>query len=183
MRNDYLHICSCGRIHLIETEKIFKAIDDEKNTLLICGDCGHILNIGGYREKNMYSEAEEMVYVQEISDFSPYTDTIINKEEVGEIIYSHGLKVPMMTGNYANSYFNGRFYDNCNPDFYKIKRNGITVEEIKRYLDDYEKCCQTVDMKRFINENDEGDLKRISNYLIESLCWKNTEYETVWNTF
>ena len=41
-----MRICRCGRIHMIENKEIDKALEENKNLLLICGGCGQAILIG-----------------------------------------------------------------------------------------------------------------------------------------
>lgn len=41
-----IRICKCGRIHAIPNERIEKALDADKNFLLICAACGNATLIG-----------------------------------------------------------------------------------------------------------------------------------------
>lgn len=149
-----IRICKCGRIHAIPNERIEKALDADKNFLIICAACGDATLIN--------------------------TDTFKGNEKekaVEEILYSHGIKVPMKTGNYATDYFNGRFSDRWYPDFYKIQRTDITIKEIMDFIDKYNHDRTTVNMDRFINEIPDDILGELSNYYIDGLDWKGTKFE------
>ena len=107
-----------------------------------------------------------------VSDFES-TDT---HKGIFEIIYSHGLKVPMMTGQNATDYFNGRFSDRWYPDFYKIRRSDVTVKEIMDFIKKYEHDRCTVNMNRFILQTPVDMLEEISHYAIDGLNWIGTEW-------
>lgn len=122
-----MRICKCGRIHMVLKEKIKNAVENNKNLLLICGGCGSIEVIGADVQPD-WVEPDKNCYMMYTTDFSPYKDAIISISDfdptnrhkgIDEIIYSHGLKVPMKTGEYATSYSGGWFADMICPDFWK----------------------------------------------------------------
>lgn len=181
-----MRICKCGRIHMIPNEKLNKALEVNKNLLLMCGGCGAGTLIGADIEPD-WNEPDKECYMMYSSSFSDYEDTSIAvsdfesneyHEGISEIIYSHGLKVPMMTGQYATDYFNGKFSDRWYPDFYKIQRSDITVKEIMDFIEEYKHDRCTVNMDRFIRQTPEDMLEKISHYMIEGLDWKGTKWET-----
>lgn len=180
-----MRICKCGRIHMVSNEKIDKALEDNKNLLLICGGCGKAVIIGANIESE-YNRPNKSCYMMYASDFSNYKDANIsvsdfesteNYKGISEIVYSHGIKVPMKTGRYATNYYNGSFSDIWYPDFYKIQRKDITVKEVMDFIDEYSSDRTTVDMDRFISETPDEMLKVISQYWIEGFDWKGTKWE------
>lgn len=184
-----MKICKCGRIHLIPEEKIDNALEKNKNFVLICANCGESIVIGANIEPD-WNDPEKDCYMMYSYNLSDYKDKSITKESfettkkekgIEEIYYSHGIKVPMMTGNYATDYFCGRFSDRWYPDFYNIERKDITVKEIMDFINQWKKDRITVNMNRFIHENKEEDLKEISRYYIKGLNWKGTKFEREWN--
>lgn len=111
--------CKCGRIHMIPKEKINKVLEKDKNLLVICAGCGAITIIGANIE-NDWDEPDKTCYMMYSAEFSPYGnksifvsdfETTENEKGIEEIFYSHGIKVPMMTGYCATNYFDGNFYD------------------------------------------------------------------------
>lgn len=192
MANKYdMRICKCGHIHMIPWEKIDASVKANKNLVLICARCGAGTIIGADIEPDEFSDKPDAVcYMMYAGDLSPYKDKIITEEffkgndkekAVAEILYSHGLRVPMKTGNYANNYFNGKFADMWYPDFYKIQRKDITVPEIMDFIKTFTEERTTVNMSRFINENPEDMIEEISHYLIKGFDWSGTKYENDWN--
>lgn len=185
-----VRICKCGRIHMIDNNKLDNALDKNKNLLLICGGCGDATLIGANIEPD-WDNPDKDCYMMYSSEYSPYGDASIigtdfetteHRKGIEEIVYSHGLKVPMMTGMYATDYNNGVFSDRWYPDFYKIRRNDITVKEIMDFIDEYNHDRTTVNMDRFIRETPEDMLKEISHYIIDGINWQGTKYETKWNS-
>ena len=185
MRKYDMKICSCGRIHMINMEKIDNACEVNKNLLLICAGCGRAVLIGADIEPD-WEEPDKECYEMYTRDFSRYSDSVINscafeesegKKAIDEIIYSHGYKVPMKTGQYATDYFRGRFSDRWYPDFYKIQRENITVPEIMDFIEEYTHDRTTVDMQRFIYQTPEDVVEEISHYWIEGLDWTGTKWE------
>lgn len=185
-----MHICSCGRIHMVPMEKLDSALEEDKELLLICGGCGAATRIGADIEPD-WNEPNKDCYMMYSRDFSSDKSVSIVPEDfertdshkgIREIYYSKGIKVPMETGEYARSYFNGTFSDMWYPDFYMIQRKGITVPEIMEFIDEYCRKRKTVNMDRFIREAPEDMLEEISHYLIRGLNWKGTKWETEWNS-
>lgn len=181
-----MRICNCGRIHMIDMEKIDTVCKANKDLLLICAGCGKAVLIGANIESDWFDPTKNC-YFMYTRDFSPYNDFIINsctfeesgdnKKAIDEIIYSHGYKVPMNTGQYATDYSDGRFSDRWYPDFYKIQRVDITVPEIMKFIDEYSHARTTVNMKRFISQTPEDVLEEISRYWIEGFDWTGTKWE------
>lgn len=159
--------------------------------MLICARCGAGTIIGADIEPDEFSDKPDAVcYMMYAGDLSPYEDKIITEEffkgndkekAVTEILYSHGLRVPMMTGNYADNYFDGKFADMWYPDFYKIQRKDITVPEIMDFIKTWTEERTTVNMSRFINENPEDMIEEISHYWIKGFNWAGTKFENEWN--
>ena len=190
MRKYDMRICKCGRIHMIEMDKLYEALHNNKNLLLICAGCGKATNIGADIEPD-YIDPSKDCYNMYSFEFSNYKDAEIKAEDfetsenhkgIQEIIYSHGHKVPMMTGMYATDYNGGRFSDRWYPDFYKIQRNNVTIEEIMKFIDEYTHDRTTVNMSRFIYETPDDILEEISHYHIPGFNFKGTRYETEWNS-
>lgn len=185
-----IRICSCGRIHMVPMEKLEKALENDKDLLLICGGCGKGTLIGADVEPD-WDDPTKNCYNMYCRDFSTRKDksitvtdfeSIASKTGIEEIIYSHGVKVPMMTGQYATDYYNGMFSDRWYPDFFKIQRDGITVSEIMDFIKKYSHDRTTVNMDRFINQTSEELLTEISKIGIQGLNWKGTKWETKWNS-
>ena len=185
-----LKICKCGRIHMIDNEKLEKALKHDKDLLLICGGCGAAMYRGADIEPD-WNDPSKTVYMMYTYDFSTHKDKSVvasdfesteNQKGIEEIIYSHGYKVPMMTGEYATGYFDGRFYDTCYPDFYELQRNDITAKEVKGFIKNFHHNRTTVNMDRFISETPEDVLEKISCYHIKGFSWKGTKWEREWNS-
>lgn len=185
-----MRICKCGRIHMVDNNKLDKALENNKNLLLICGGCGAATLIGADIEPD-WNEPDKKCYMMYSGDLSSYEDKSITDADfestehhkgIDEIIYSHGIKVPMMTGQYATDYYNGIFSDRWYPDFYKIQRKDVTVNEVMDFIDEYNHDRTTVNMKRFIHETPEDMLEEISHYMIDGFNWKGTKWETEWNS-
>lgn len=188
MGNKYdMRICKCGRIHMIERERIEKSITDNKDLLLVCGGCGTATLIGADIEPN-WSDPEKDCYTMYSNNFSK--DRFITNSDfcdaedhkaISEIFYSQGIRVPMMTGQYATDYYDGKFSDRWYPDFYKIQRKGITVDEIMLFINEYTQNRTTVNMTTFIRNTPDEMLKEISQYYIKGFNWRGTKYENKLN--
>lgn len=191
MKRKYdMQICNCGRIHMVDNGKLDKALENNKDLLLVCAGCGNATLIGA--DITPYqSDSGGNCYMMYSHDFSSCEDKSISdvcfkstedSKGIEEILYSHGIKVPMMTGQYATDYCNGIFSDRWYPDFYKIQRKDITVGEIMEFIDKYNHDRVTVNMRRFINETPDDLLDEISQYWIDGFDWKGTKWESEWDS-
>ena len=189
MKKYEVRFCSCGHIHLIPTGKIDNAIENDKELLFICGDCGAAVLIGAEKEYDF--DTREDCYMMYSYDFSSYDSKEITKESFGqndnskaisEVYYSHGIKIPMMNGFYATFYQDGIFYDNrLIFNMYEIDRPDVTAEEVQKFIKRSKEEMKTVNMRRFISENSEDVLEEISNYYIKGLDWTGTKYKKNYN--
>lgn len=190
MKKYDMRICHCGKIHMIPCKKIDDAIKQDKDFMFICADCGSATIIGADKEPDRYEPNKEC-YMMYSDDFSPnHSESITeinfkngkNKKAISEIYYSHGVKVPMMNGYYATEYRCGIFYDGrVIANLYEIDRPNVTAKEVQTFLKDAREKAKTVNMNRFIRENEDDVLKEISCYLIKGFDWKGTKYESEWN--
>lgn len=193
MRKYDMRICGCGRIHMIPIEKINNAIHADKNFGLICGGCGSILAIGadvhpdwyepGKTCYDMYSFDVNLNEVHQSIEITPeaFTTGILNMKPFSELWYNLGIKVPMMTGEYARSHFGDSFCDMWWPNWYKVQRSDVTVEDFQKFIADYTHNQCTVNMDRFIHETPEEYLEEISQYWIKAFDWRGTKYDHKWN--
>lgn len=193
MRKYDMRICGCGRIHMIPVEKVDNAIHADKNLGVICGGCGSILAIGADAHPDwvepdktcydMYSFDVNLNEVHQTIDITPeaFTTGIMNMKPFSELFYSLGIKVPMMTGEYARSHFCDYFCDMWWPDWYKVQRSDVTVDDFKKFIADYTHNQRTVNMDRFIRETPEEYLEEISHYWIKAFDWKGTKYDNKFN--
>ena len=172
-----ISICSCGTIHAVPNEKIDRALKLHKPLLTICGSCGAATLHGGDEDVDFDGNPCYMMYKR---DFT-YNDTEsidkTNIDQYSEIYYDKGYKVMMETGNNATDYFNGTFSDRWYPDFYKIKRSDVTVDEIMDFINKYNKDRTTVNMNSLINSIPDDVLEELSCYLIDGLDWTGTKFE------
>lgn len=191
MKRKYdVHVCSCGRIHLVPIEKTDKAISKNKNLLFICSSCGAAKIIGADEEYDEF-EPGKKCYMMYSCSFSPYKSASITTKSfyknqknkgISEIYYSHGVKVPMNNGFYATEYHNGRFYDGrVIFNLYEIDRPDVTAEEVQAFIKKAREDASTVNMDRFIRETEEKYLKAISCLYIEGFNWENTPYKHKYN--
>lgn len=98
------------------------------------------------------------------------------RKEFHKVIYSRGKKVRMMTGMYANGYEHGKFMDNWFPDFYKIEKNGITVEEIMQFIEQWQHDRTTVDMDSLIRDLSEEEAEILFRRRIIGIDFSGTKY-------
>jgi len=180
-------ICNCGVIHMIDNEKIDKALAEDKNVLLICAHCGKGTLIGADKQPD-WDNPEKTAYMMYKSEFAYETSIITtsdfenteDKKGISEIIYSKGYKVPMMTGFHATNYLGGNFYDNSGPDLYEFNMYS-KAEDIQRLVENYKNNRKVVNMKAFINQTPEDILETLSHYYIEGLNFKGTKWEKDWH--
>ena len=178
--------CKCGRIHAIENKKIEDALEENKDFLLICANCGAATIIGADITPD-WDEPSKNCYMMYSRDLSSYKDAEItqdafkdgpNQKAIKEILYSHGYAVPMMSGNNATDFFSGgRFSDRWYPDFYKIQRDDITVKEIMQFIDKFNDDRTTVNMDRFIYNTPDDVLEELSHYSIDGFDWSGTKFQ------
>lgn len=180
-----LRTCICGRLHFVDTDIINEALHLDKNVLLICGRCGRATMIGADREPDYWGGSDEEVfnmYSYNAGDGDCLIDAwhFENHSDfkgIHKLIYSVGKGVPMETGDYANTYIYGRFEDNWHPDFYHIKHDNVTVEEILKFISQWEKDKKTVNMARLLREYTDEELKLISGFHFEGMDWSGTKYD------
>lgn len=183
MKKHDIRFCKCGKIHLIPFDKINNAIENNKDLLFICADCGQASIIGA----DIDIEDGEKHYLMYGGDFSPYSSESItkndfcenrgSKKELSEIYYSRGIKVPMMNGYYATEFSGGIFYDGrVIANMYEIDRPDITPEEVHQFIKKSREEAMTVNINRFIRENDDEALLEISRYYIKGFDWSGTKY-------
>lgn len=188
-----MRICSCGRIHMIPEKKIHSALRANKNLGCICGGCGKIIAIGADAHPD-YDEPEKTCYdmytfdvnlneVHPTIEITPnaFTTGINGMKPFSELFYSLGIKVPMMTGEYARSYFGDTFCDMWYPDWYKVERIDVTVDDFKKFIADFKENQKTVNMDRFIHDTPEEFLQIISRYWIKAFDWRGTKYDNKFN--
>lgn len=166
--------CKCGHIHVVSDEQINKAIESNKDHLLICAACGATYAIGAD-----YMGSEEGYYMHryklnEGEIMSP--DNI--KERFSEVVYSKGYAVPMMNGCLANYYFDGRFSDATaiatSEIKYRMFQDQISFEKAFERIN---KDRHTVNMKLFIHWTPESILNLLSSYYIKGFNWHDTKYD------
>lgn len=122
--------------------------------------------------------------VKDRRDFTYNDSESINKDNIdqySEVYYDKGYKVMMNSGMYATDYENGRFSDRWYPEFYKIQRSDVTVDEIMEFIEKYHKDRSTVNMNQLISSIPEDVLEELSNYWIEGLDWTGTKYQKEWS--
>jgi len=191
MKNLQARICKCGRIHFIKESEITAALEADKDLLVICGGCGIATRIGGDRQID-WNEPHGIIYnmysiqMGEYSNFELTANDFETNDKKGiyKVLYSVGKQVMMETGYYARSYEhgNGRFEDIWYPDFWKIERSDITLEEVFKFIDDFRHERSTVNMRVLLNDLTEEEAEVLSHHLIKGLNWKGTKWENEFNS-
>lgn len=174
--------------NLISEDKIQSAIEANKNLMFICGSCGAVSYIGADKQPDMLDPSKDCymmyTYKDATDNFNITEETFkgtVDEKPVSEVYYSKGIGVPMKTRVYAKTYIDGfGFQDIWYPNFWDVDRSNVTLDEMKNFIQEFRKNSTTVDMVRFINENEEDVLKAISSRGIKGLDWKGTPYEDWW---
>ena len=195
MSNLQPRICKCGRIHFINENEITAAIKNNKDLLVICGGCGMATRIGAdiqtvfagtkYPNETIYNMYS--IRIGEWNNFELTAESFVTNDKqkgIYKVLYSNGKQVMMETGYYAKSYEdnNGRFEDIWYPDFYKIEREDITLEEVFRFIDDFKTDRRTVNMEMLLHDLTDEEAEILSHCVIPSLNWKGTKWENKWNS-
>lgn len=175
-------ICHCGRIHFYDADRVYNAVEEGKDIILVCGGCGTVTVMGGDDVTGMY-EDEGICYSMYAYDIDKETtfnaDTFTggeNKKPVAEIIYSPGKKVMMMTGYYARCFSNDIFEDIWYPDFWKLEHKGLTIQEVMDFIEENRTKRRKVNMRALMKELTPEEAKVLhSRYLIEAFDWTETE--------
>ena len=189
MKKYDMHICRCGKLHMVPLSAISIALEHEKILLVICADCGEATIIGA--DKMISNNDNKTSYILYKNDFSPYESVSITKNDfsgethakaISEIYYSYGIKVPMMNGYYATEYRCGVFRDGKTwTNLYEIDRANVSAEDVQEFIKKERENSRTVNMQRLIKENTDEIIKEISSYFIKGFNWKGTKYENKYN--
>ena len=157
--------CSCGRVHFINQEKITKAIENEKEVLVICNNCGISFIIGASKEQDYDGEECYMMY-----SYDKRNTEINDMIKIDSIVFTAGKQIRMMTGGEATFYGNNTFID-CVTD----KPESVT-------LDEWKEMRRTVNVQHTINWiRDDNKLEQMSHYYT-NIDWKGTKYEKLYHS-
>lgn len=194
MRKLEARICKCGRIHFYSTELLQSLLEAEKELVLICSKCGNVTRIGAdiepavwYDEDadteavmfNMYamhSENEEIG----AEDFNQEIMNENHKRTIGKILINEGVPVYMGTG-YTADYYGPNGFADYGSNFERNK-NYITIEELERDWDEYDKRRRKVQMQALLRSLTDEQAEALSCYSIKNLDWSNTKWETKYNS-
>ena len=187
----YMTVCKCGRIHMFDCNKVMTSIFDDKDILLVCKNCCTRTLIGASKKFNdvdkkfvygvyTYDEEDISHNLDEITKdtfdtitcSSTNTDTITYQKGISEIIFSDGIKVPMKTGNYADEFVCGYFFDNTGLSFYEVMKDSMSTKDMIEREEEWKTNSGTVDMERFIKETPEPYLTEISQSGIPAFHWE-----------
>jgi hypothetical protein len=176
-----LKICSCGRLHFYDQNRVDEAITNNKEVIFVCG-CGRITKWGASEEFDYFGDGKMCynVYSEEIKspttwNSKTFTETD-GKKAISEIIYSPGKKVMMKTGYYASAYVNDEFEDMLYPDFWKIEKNNITPNEVLNWIEEHRRDRKTVNMNWLLRELTEEEAMLLhSSYYIKAFDWSKTK--------
>lgn len=196
MNRKDIRICSCGRIHFIDSWIIDEALEQNKNTLVICGGCGRTYVIGADIEPDWY-EPDKMYYNMYTSTLFPngsedpyifdqkFFETVEGKfKGFHKVIIDPGKRVMMDTGYYATSYDHGSgtFYDMQYPDFiWNIKKTD-GLEDILSSIGKFQRDMKSVNMNWLLRSLTDEEAEQLSHYGVKGLNWKGTKWETEYNS-
>lgn len=159
-----VYFCSCGRVHFINTEKLNKAIENEKQLLVVCNNCGNSFVEGANKEQDYEGKECYMMY-----SFNMKDTEINDMSKIDSIVFTLGEHIRMMTGGEATYYGSGTFID-----WETKKPNNVTDEE-------WEVTRKTVNVQHTINWiKDDNKLNHMSNYVTD-INWKGTKFEKKWS--
>lgn len=168
--------CPCGTIHFLPWDEITHAVDEGKELVYICSKCGAASKFGGtdyWDGKALYRTDLPSGTVIDKSDFEDIRST--GHSPFTKIIYSEGYRVLMMTGNYANFFSGGIFYDTDNPlSMYQLQ-SLKTYDKIIEYYKNWQKKSTQVNMNWLINHIKDDELEYLKGYVIEGLKWEDVE--------
>lgn len=164
MKKYDVRFCDCGRVHFIDDKKVSKAIETEKEVLVICNNCGNSFVIGADIQKDEEGETIYMMYSYDMRDTE-----ITDISKIDSIVFTAGKPIRMMTGGEATYHDNGVFID------WDTKRPDDVTES------EWDKIRRTVNIQHTINWiRDDNKLEQMSHYL-SGIDWKGTKYEKEWS--
>ena len=178
-----MRICSCGRIHFYDGNRVYNAIAENKEVLFICGGCGRATRMGADDWTGYYDNDEPCyaMYSQEVDKDTSWTadafEATEQRKAFSEIIYSTGKKVMMKTGYYAKAFHNDEFEDIWYPDFYKLEHPGVAIEEVFKFIEENRTLRKQVNMNWLVRELTEEEAKLLHRaYYIKAFDWSQTKY-------
>ena len=186
-----IRVCVCGCIHFVDQNIIHDAIEHDKNTLLICGQCGRAYVIGADRVPNWYKEkAEDPDECFDMYSYEARTKNGLlildvnsfNKERnykpFDKVIYDKGHVVIMQTG-YRATYFHYEtgFEDMSYPDFTYRIGDDTTKADIVEMIEDYHKKRKTVMMSSLIHCLTDEENALLAKAKIKGLDYSGTDWE------
>ena len=154
--------CDCGHIQTMPTEYIEWMTKDasHRRVIRVCQHCGNTrviwldtfmdgfsINSSDFRDKEINTKDTDIEY---------------------RIIFSDGIRVPMMCGGYADFFTGDKFVNYEYMEADTQRSYDIMIDNTK---------YTTVNMEAFIKQNDPDVLKSIAGYYVEGLDWSGTEYE------
>lgn len=179
-----LRICKCGHLHFIDPELQDKALSENKNLMVICGNCGRAILIGADLMADEY-EPDKMAYhmytgevsTSQVWDESLFTGTE-TKKAVSNIYYSKGIAVYMNTG-YKATVFDGPrrcFNDMIYPDFYKIEGE-TDAAKIHAFIEQWQKDRVTVNMNMLLRMLTDEQARILRAFNLNGMDWSDTKYK------
>lgn len=172
IKNYEVRFCSCGRIHFLNRDEIYKTIDNNRETLLICAGCGAATRVGA----DDYFDGGKAMYSIELKKNTEITEDNFNKkfkQKEGSyipifdrIIYSEGKRVPLKTGYYATHHINKTWYDEREMIDFEDQLDAYkSMEEFKKAFHDYRVKARTVNVERLLDELSDSERKALEGYM------------------
>lgn len=176
-----LYIFPNGRVYFLDYELLSKALEAEKEILIICNawSGGYTRVIGGEKKYDpYYSETDENGELLPYYDMYSYEikDEEFNTEDLNKfykIIFTSGEQIRMETGEQANSYQGDKFFDWDSSEDAIVDRKSMSYPIGQKWVPESElavqKVRQTVDScatVRFLPKKDPDIQKEMVKTLI-----------------
>ena len=163
MKKYDVRFCNCGRVHFIEDEKVWKAIKNSKEVLVVCNNCGNAFVIGA--DKQIDEEGNDCYMMYSLSMRDTKIDTL---DKIDSIVFTAGEQIRMMTGGEAT------YKGDCFVDWDTKKPDNISEQK-------WDEMRRTVNTQHTINWiKDDDKLKEMSNYAVK-IDWTGTKYQSKFN--
>lgn len=181
-----IRICKCGHIHIFDETKIDNALQQDKEFILICADCGTAYRIGADREDGEWmgepGKTFFNMYTTDLHGTTSITAENFNDAEnhkpYSEILYNKGIDVPMMSGMNATNWDGRHFDDTWYPDFLQELYDArTTIDDIRKKHEQWQKDRITVNINWMIRGLNNDTAIVLAQAGIPGLDFTGTKYE------
>lgn len=163
MKKYDVRFCNCGRVHFIDDKKVWKAIQNGKQVLVVCNNCGNSFLIGANKSIDEDGNDCYMMYSYSMRDTK--VDTPDELDKIDSIIFTAGEQIRMMTGGEAT--YHGDYFI----DWDTKKPDDVSEEK-------WGEMRKSVNTQHTINWiKDDDKLKEMSQYAVK-IDWTNTKYQS-----